>query len=57
MNLNLIVMRTNLVKISIVLITIPLLNSCATMFFGTSQKVSINSTPPGADVYKWFNGG
>ena len=44
-------MRNNLVKISIVLLTIPLLNSCATMFFGTSQKVSINSTPPGADVY------
>ncbi len=44
-------MKNRLLKISIVLITISLLNSCATIFFGTSQKVNINSTPPGAEVY------
>ena len=44
-------MKNRLIKSSIVPITIMLLNSCATMFFGTSQKVSINSTPSGADVY------
>jgi Uncharacterized protein containing caspase domain len=51
MNLNINVMINNLVKISIGLITIFLINSCATMFFGTSQKVNFNSTPSGADVY------
>ena len=44
-------MKNRLIKSSIVAITILLLNSCATMFFGTSQKVSINSTPSGANVY------
>jgi len=44
-------MKNRLAVISIVLITILLLNSCATIFFGTKQKVSINSTPSGADVY------
>ena len=44
-------MHNRLVKISIVLSVVFLLNSCATMFFGTSQKVSITSTPAGADVY------
>ena len=51
MILNLNLMKKRLIKSSIVAITILLLNSCATMFFGTSQKVSINSTPSGADVY------
>jgi hypothetical protein len=44
-------MKNKLIKISIGLIMIFILNSCATIFFGTSQKVSINSTPSGADVY------
>jgi hypothetical protein len=44
-------MINRLAKISIVLIMIPLFNSCATIFFGTSQKVNINSAPSGADVY------
>jgi len=51
MILNLNLMKNRLIKSSIVAITILLLNSCATMFFGTSQKVSINSTPSGANVY------
>jgi hypothetical protein len=51
MILNLNVMKKRLVRIPIVLITIFLLNSCATMFYGINQKVSINSTPSGADVY------
>ena len=41
----------SLIKNSIILFTVFLLNSCATMFFGTSQKVSLTSTPAGADVY------
>jgi hypothetical protein len=44
-------MHNRLVKISIIISAVILLNSCATMFFGTSQKVSITSTPAGADVY------
>ena len=44
-------MQNRPIKISIIIFTVFLLNSCATMFFGTSQKVKINSTPPGADVY------
>ncbi|HEX7493424.1 MAG TPA: caspase family protein [Bacteroidales bacterium] len=44
-------MRNRLVKISIIISVVFLLNSCATMFFGTSQKVNITSTPAGADVY------
>ena len=44
-------MINSLIKNSIILFTVFLLNSCATMFFGTSQKVSLTSTPAGADVY------
>ena len=44
-------MHKRLVKFSFILYTIFFLNSCATMFFGTSQKVNISSTPAGADVY------
>jgi Caspase domain len=44
-------MINRLIKISIILFAVFLLNSCATMFFGTSQKVSLTSTPAGADVY------
>jgi hypothetical protein len=44
-------MLKRLLILSIILFSIFLFNSCATMFFGTSQKVSINSTPSGADVY------
>jgi len=44
-------MHNRLIKISIIIFTVFLLNSCATMFYGTSQKVSLTSTPAGADVY------
>ena len=44
-------MLKRLLILSIILFSIFLFNSCATMFFGTNQKVSINSTPAGADVY------
>jgi len=44
-------MHNRLIKISIIIFTVFLLNSCATMFYGTSQKVCLTSTPAGADVY------
>ena len=44
-------MYNRLIKISFIIFTVFLLNSCATMFFGTSQKVNLTSTPAGADVY------
>jgi hypothetical protein len=44
-------MHNRLIKISFIIFIVFLLNSCATMFFGTSQKVTLTSTPAGADVY------
>ena len=45
------IMKNQYVKILSVLISFFLFNSCATLLFGTHQKVSINSTPSGADIY------
>ncbi len=44
-------MKTNFLKIAAVLILALLLNSCATMFSGTTQQVAVNSSPAGASVY------
>lgn len=44
-------MKKRLVEISIVLSAIFLLNSCATIFYSTKQKVTLNSSPSGADIY------
>ena len=51
MILNLNIMKNRLVKVPIVIVGFFLLNSCATMFYGTTQKVNINSNPSGADLY------
>ena len=39
-----------LIYIAIILITCLSMSSCATIFTGTKQRVSINSTPPDAKV-------
>ena len=40
----------NLSKISVLAITL-LLTSCATLFTGTKDRITFNSTPSGANIY------
>lgn len=49
-NLNLIIMKTIIQKIIVVAIIFPLFAGCATVFSGSSQTVTFQSEPPGADV-------
>ncbi|MGD0340791.1 MAG: hypothetical protein ABSA76_03670, partial [Bacteroidales bacterium] len=44
-------MEKKLFKILISLIAIVLLSSCGVLFYGSMQKVNLNSSPSGADVY------
>ena len=44
-------MKNRLLKISIILFLGFLSNSCATLFLGTNQKVTLNSSPQGAYVF------
>jgi hypothetical protein len=44
-------MKERLIKIMVALIAIFLLNSCGVLFYGTKQKVELNSSPAGAEVY------
>ena len=44
-------MKNKLQKISIILFLGFVFSSCATLFLGTEQKVTLNSEPQGADVY------
>ncbi len=44
-------MKSKLINASVLFISSILLNACATIFLGTSQKVYLNSNPQGADIY------